>query len=281
MANLFTLRKNSPQSDTQEYKDLVERWQFFLRGQEYPVVADGDFGAITERHTQEFQSEYNLLADGIVGSKSWGKAFELGFRDLSDEDDSSDPRQHDQRSRFFPPHPTELNQPDSGARRDGFFGHLAFRHTPTARNREHITITNSFENDNIMKVIIPQLVGVNGASHDGEVRFHKTVAVPVTKLFKAWEDAGLDHLILTWAGSYYPRLKRGKSSSESKDLSNHAYGSAFDINAKWNWLGDEPAQVGKHGSIRELVPLANEHGFFWGGHYRTRPDGMHFEFADF
>jgi len=27
------------------------------------------------------------------------------------------------------------------------------------------------------------------------------------------------------------------------------------------------------------VPLANEHGFYWGGHFRHRPDGMHFEIA--
>ena len=177
MANLFTLRKNSPQSNTQEYKDLVERWQYFLRGQEYPVAADGDFGAITEGHTRDFQSGYNLLADGIVGSKTWGKAFELGFRDLSDEDDSSDPRQNDERSRFFPPRPTGLNPPNDN-QRDTFFGHLAFTHTPTARNREHITITNNFENANIVKVKIPQLVGVEGAPHDGEVRFHKKVVAP-------------------------------------------------------------------------------------------------------
>ncbi|NRA35694.1 MAG: M15 family metallopeptidase, partial [Polyangiaceae bacterium] len=33
------------------------------------------------------------------------------------------------------------------------------------------------------------------------------------------------------------------------------------------------------GSVRELVTIAEEHGFYWGGFFSTRPDGMHFEAA--
>jgi hypothetical protein len=40
-----------------------------------------------------------------------------------------------------------------------------------------------------------------------------------------------------------------------------------------------PPIVGEKGSVRLLVPLANKFGFFWGGHYRNRKDGMHFELA--
>jgi len=40
-----------------------------------------------------------------------------------------------------------------------------------------------------------------------------------------------------------------------------------------------PALVGQKGSVRELVPIANENGFFWGGHFNDRLDGMHFEIA--
>ncbi|WP_354234540.1 M15 family metallopeptidase [Bradyrhizobium sp. I1.8.5] len=60
---------------------------------------------------------------------------------------------------------------------------------------------------------------------------------------------------------------------------NHAFGSAFDINASENRLGARPALVGTRRSTRELVPLANRHGFYWGGHFGSRPDGMHFETA--
>lgn len=32
--------------------------------------------------------------------------------------------------------------------------------------------------------------------------------------------------------------------------------------------------------MRELVPIANDFGFYWGGHFRSRLDGMHFEIAE-
>jgi hypothetical protein len=31
--------------------------------------------------------------------------------------------------------------------------------------------------------------------------------------------------------------------------------------------------------VRELVPIANRLGFFWGGHFQNRLDGNHFEVA--
>jgi len=64
-----------------------------------------------------------------------------------------------------------------------------------------------------------------------------------------------------------------------KTLSNHAYGTAFDINAGWNPMGRTPPVVKKEGSVRRLVETANVYGFYWGGHYPNRPDGMHFEAA--
>jgi len=36
--------------------------------------------------------------------------------------------------------------------------------------------------------------------------------------------------------------------------------------------------VGQKGCVRELVPIAHENGFYWGGHF-SRLDGMHFEIA--
>ncbi|MCF6210219.1 MAG: M15 family metallopeptidase [Gammaproteobacteria bacterium] len=57
-------------------------------------------------------------------------------------------------------------------------------------------------------------------------------------------------------------------------------GSAFDINYQWNRLGAIPALEGQKGSVREFAGIANEHGFFWGGHSQGRPDGMqHCELA--
>ena len=81
--------------------------------------------------------------------------------------------------------------------------------------------------------------------------------------------------VLTWDGSFAPRFVRGSRTV----LSNHAFGTAFDINAALNPRGTRPLLVGKKGSVRELVTIANDHGFYWGGHFVAKPDGMHFEIA--
>ena len=62
--------------------------------------------------------------------------------------------------------------------------------------------------------------------------------------------------------SFVARFVRGSRTV----LSNHAFGSAFDINEKYNSLGSRPTLVGEKGSLRELVPIANRWGFYWGGH---------------
>jgi hypothetical protein len=78
--------------------------------------------------------------------------------------------------------------------------------------------------------------------------------------------------VLTWDGSFVPRFIRGSRTT----LSNHAFGTAFDINCGYNRLGTIPALLGNKGYVRELVELANEHGFYWGGHFASpRSDGMH------
>jgi hypothetical protein len=63
-------------------------------------------------------------------------------------------------------------------------------------------------------------------------------------------------------------------------LSNHAFGSAFDINAALNPLGAEPALPGTPGCVYDMVRIAHDHGFYWGGHFSKRRDGMHFEVAE-
>jgi hypothetical protein len=107
------------------------------------------------------------------------------------------------------------------------------------------------------------------------MRFPNKAAEQLKAMWAAWEAAGLLELVLTYEGGYNPRLTRGSRTT----LSNHAYGTVFDINYQWNRLGQIPAATGKHGAVREFVPIANKHGFFWGGHFNKRPDGMHFKVA--
>lgn len=247
----------------------VKRWQFFLIGQGLqPGTADGIFGGQTEEATKVFQAKQKLPADGIVGNNTYAKAMLLGFEVVTGSNDNAD----DKASPLWPPKPG-FAPLVSTAERQKVFGRYTYKHKPLPDNRENIVIDPPWESQNIVTVSVPQLAGVKGAPKSGNIRAHRLVAGQFQSLWKAWEDEGLLDRVLTWAGSYVPRLVRG-----GKSLSNHAFGTAFDINVAWNGLGRRPALVGQEGSVRELVPIAHDHGFYWGGHF-TRQDGMHFEVA--
>ena len=258
----------------------VRRWQLFLIGQGFELgVVDGDFGAQTERASIGFQARHRLVADGIVGLKTIGMAMTLGFDNglvqppattgapTAATPSASNPN--------WPPRPPDLKPLTSTAARQKLFGAFKFEASPVSGNRENIRILGDWEERQIIRVEIPQLRGVSGAPQSGKVSFHRAAAPQLLALWRAWEAAGLLHLVKTWDGSFVPRFVRGSRSN----LSNHCFGSAFDINASFNSLGARPALAGRAGSVRELVPLANKFGFFWGGHYNGRADGMHFEIA--
>ncbi|HXH96582.1 MAG TPA: M15 family metallopeptidase, partial [Gaiellaceae bacterium] len=151
------------------------------------------------------------------------------------------------------------------------FGRFDYDRIPGS---DDIKIRGNWQAKNIAAVTIPQLQGVKGAPKNGRIWVHRLVTQQCTKLFEAWEHDGLLDLVKTWEGSFAPRFVRGSATT----LSNHAWGTAFDVNFAWNRLGTLPALRSQPGSVRELVPRANELGFYWGGHF-SRRDGMHFEVA--
>lgn len=174
-------------------------------------------------------------------------------------------------------------KPDFGqADREATFGRFEYVDDAT-NDPDGIRITDGWASTNVGKVMIPQLKGVQvGAStkvEDGNIQFYKRSHEQLRALFAAWENANLTRLIHSWDGSFNPRYMRNAAHIRSK-LSNHAWGTAFDINARWNPLGSVPKKLGEHGCVREMAEIANLHGFYWGGHFGgTRPDGMHFEIA--
>ena len=246
----------------------VTAWQEFLRDQNfYHLKVDDDFGPGSEQGTKDFQkvSPMALRETGIVDEKTYGKAAVLGFA-IADQDDDVD-----KSGPNWPPKPEGLT-PCSAALREELFGKFAFEPAPTAGNPEGIRITDGWAAANVATVKVQQLVGVRYAGANGFTQFNKKAAPQLQALFTAWERAGLLGRVLTWGGSYAPRFIRGSRTY----LSNHAWGTAFDINVPWNGLRMRPALVGQKGSVRELVELAIENGFYWGGFF-TRLDGMHFE----
>jgi hypothetical protein len=272
----------------------VQRWQYFLlvkRGITAVGSVDGGFGSLTEQATKLFQIQNVIPATGKLDARTLEAAQALGY--TVQPDDYYDKLT----TQGLPKKPTDLASPTNAARNAALtcfkFKQLAkpFRDDP-----DGIVITSScdgsvsdWENKFIMRVAVPGLAHLP-TFKIGFMRVHSVVAPHLTALFEAWAKADLMHLFLTWDGAFVPRYIRDGSPSagphgikESKNvgnLSNHAFGSAFDVNADLNPRGDPPAKPGEKGCVYELVKIANGAGWYWGGHFTTQ-DGMHFEFADF
>ena len=260
---LATLRRGST------HRDLVELLQAFLRGRDvYHGAVDGDFGTGTEHAVMAFQDGASLRPDGVVGNGTWGALMHAGLTLLP-----SEAREDDRNGPNWPPRPRDLS-PLNSAQRGVMFGTFTATPSPTQGNPEGIVISDRSSDYRIVEVQCDALRGVAGFPGSGKVLLHAKAAGPFQSLITAWEAAGLLPKILSWGGSYAPRFVRGSRTV----LSAHSQGTAWDCNVQWNGLAQQPALTGRRGSVRELVPLANAHGWYWGGHF-GRPDGMHFELA--
>lgn len=165
--------------------------------------------------------------------------------------------------------PTGTILPLSDSEMPRVFGVLPYREGQRGR----IVIDAAWVKANIVKVKIPVL------AHLGypEVELHKKAADPYERVFKAIDEAGLSDRLLTCEGTFVPRHKGW---NPARGISSHSWGIAIDLNAPWNGYGSRPAQLGTHGSVRELVPLFEAEGFAWGGYFGgDYVDGMHFELA--
>lgn len=247
--------------------DDVLAWEHFLVGIDPTVnlIVDGKFDAATKEATKKFQVKVGFTGrdvDGVVGAQTMGRAMQLGFDPLHDS------RPDEDGPNWPAPGP---EGPLTGADREKVFGKFAYRPAGSVQNPEAIVITDGWAANNIVTIDVPQLHGVAGSN--GKIAVHKLIAPQVTQIFDAWEQAGHKGKILTWGGSWAPRFIRGSRTY----LSNHAWGTAFDINVQWNMLGSRPALKGQKGCVRELVQIAYDKGFYWGGWFKGRPDGMHFE----
>jgi hypothetical protein len=247
----------------------VLAWKLFLRGHDpYSelIVDDDKFDVDTVNETKEFQRSAGFRGDdvdGVVGPLTLAVALQRGFCVISDDrDDVNGPN--------WPKKPADSG-PASYDWRLKTFGSFSFVPANVPGNPEAIRITDGWHKKNITNVTFPAPVGQVRSS-----QFHVLIAQQVVSLLQEWYALGMWDRIVTWGGSWVPRFVRGSRSV----LSNHAWGTAFDINVQWNQLGRVPALRGERGSVRELVDTAAAHGFFWGGGFANgRVDGMHFEAA--
>jgi len=267
----------------------VQRWQYFLltNGVSQVGTLDGQFGTNTESGTKIFQMQNGLPVNGLADKKTLNKAADLGYVILDAD------YYKKRKSVDWPKKPSGLRSPNSDWNNDNI-GCFKFRKT-TPKGNPHIAMKGScdgtvddWERENIVNFHDDRLRFARG--YNGYIRCHKTAKPYIANLLDAWESQSLLHLILNYAGGFVPRYKKseknpppgphGTKLSRNVDrISNHSYGSTLDFSTKWNWIGEMPALCGDLGSVRELVPAANEHGFYWGGHYKKTKDGMHFELA--
>ncbi len=254
--------------------NLVEQWQYFLIGEEYYLVnATATFDESTHMATVQFQRMCGLSPDGVIGPATMKKAKDFGFliEEFEDKDEFKVKVTNDMNSYNWPAVPDFRTL--SSDKTEDLFGEIKFK----ALSNGNIKITNRWDKKHIKRIKVSQLnkLGQRWGHDDGYILFHKKGEDQMKALWDAWEKEGLLRYVTDWCCSYSPRFIRGSKTR----LSNHAFGTAFDINIRANGLGKVPPKVGDKGSLRLLVPLANKFGFFWGGHYRKRKDGMHFELA--
>jgi len=259
--------------------DWIVTWQSFLAGEGlYVGDYSPNFGPKSEGSTKAFQRKHSLTVDGIVGGGATSAAQALGFDPPWLEAKVSEVSSEHGEGWMDPSWPSPVDLDGDGradlvylasAERQRIWGPLEYKEVGGK-----ITVTNDWTK-NVVTVFVPQLKGVDvyGKPGSGKVQFHKLAAAQLQGAFQEVEERGLLGDIGTFGGTYVLRLIRGSTST----LSNHAFAVAFDLNMTQNGLGKRPALVGEVGSLRKLASIFERWGFFWGGWYRNRKDGMHFE----
>lgn len=256
----------------------VCRLQRFLLAQGFaiPGGTDGNLGPATSAAIAAFQREHGLPESGAFGQDDARRAVGLGYENTCFQGASH---------AAYPPAPKHLKRPDHQAS-DAMFGTFEFRLAKSDTARYQLEIEEDWLADNICQTSIPQLIGMVDRQFakprvlkDGKITCHRLAAPRLQALFAAWETAGLMDRVIYFTGCFNARLKRRETELVRSNLSNHSWGGAFDINSQENWIGQAPAAMGQRGCLFELVHIANEEGFFWGGHF-DRVDGMHFEIAE-
>ena len=244
-----------------------------------PQRTDGKLGDTTVPAIKEFQRSVMLMQspDGKIAKN--GATIKRLNTEAGEVDSSPD---------TYPIKPDNVHQLGPAARDSIFSTFVITDKTkpnfpgyvddpgPAAADADNIRILGNWEASNISAVVIPQLAKIKNPAHTRK-RFHRIAIPQLVGLWQAWDDAGLVDRINTFDGAFNARYMR-KASHVTAHLSNHCWGTAFDINASTNHLFNTPAISWEPGCVFDLVSLAVDWGFFWGGWFPNgRMDGMHFE----
>ncbi|MCY1211055.1 D-alanyl-D-alanine carboxypeptidase [compost metagenome] len=253
---------------------LAERWNQFLKDHKF-AHGEKEFDRESEKGTRSFQAAFNkkadariLTVDGIAGNMTLGCG--LAF-DITDDFDARLAAKLWGYS--YPDIGAQTKSPLNQEQMHQVFGRIEAKPAGEPDNPERLIITNDWEAKYVRSAAIPQLNGIAGGKP--KVPFHKDLTYQLTALWNAWDKAGLLPEVKSFEGTFSRRYKRGSK----HELSNHCWATAFDINYSANKLNALPATPDEIGCVYRLVPVAQEFGCYWGGFYKGRLDGMHFEFT--
>ena len=155
---------------------------------------------------------------------------------------------------------------------------FTWRASPTPTDPDHITILGGWDTLNITTF---ECAALARATHGRArmVTMNHRVRPAFLALWEAWEKADLFGLLqpIVWGGAYNPRYKRrvhGAPIDAPRELSPHASGHAFDICAQRYPLG---RAIPAEDPMQHFAAVARCQGWKWGGDFKRRPDGMHFQ----
>jgi len=125
-----------------------------------------------------------------------------------------------------------------------------------------------FERKNIVRFDLPYPL-VFGTAMCYQARAHKLAVPAFLAVFSDLKGAGLIERATQYAGICAHRDIRAHPGFTSM----HAWGIAIDLNSEENPLGRPSRQD------PAVVAIFKQHGFTWGGDFKSRLDPMHFQFA--
>jgi mRNA-degrading endonuclease HigB of HigAB toxin-antitoxin module len=106
-----------------------------------------------------------------------------------------------------------------------------------------------------------------------EAGFRNLIKAKLTAEMKTWDGSFNIRPMRGYEAAYIKAVKSGNIDDAIKYLSMHAWAIAFDTNAAWNRLGIAPTLSAG------FVKAFTDAGFEWGGSWKRRVDGMHFQLA--
>lgn len=254
MASLVSLVSGHPPLKLNDTGEAVRAAQIALGQAGFNCPPSGVFTEDMDMIVRRFQDQHGLKPDGRIGIAT------AGMLDLP----------HEQ--------VVELARPSlhiaSGYPHDDTSSMVAFYGDPRTGNA-------AWQKKNFVPVKSPWQMYYRddkGVDHPvGAIEFHRRCAealqLSLQQIWDKYRDIGEIHRLgmHNFSGAYNFRPIRGSSR-----LSTHAFGAGIDFDGAKNPLSYD--QRFKY-PLAEVAPIFKANGAYWGGDFKHRRDGMHFQWA--